>query len=492
MNLKNCEQSRRAMATSRRQIGQRVWPRVGRSSCAWLTRFLFCLLMLIGASSSPFAQQLAPSIPRVARASETAALAPLLKNHFRRAVFPDISAELSNVEHLSAANNGLLIETPDGRVVKELGAHRFFNPASTTKLATALVALKNLGPRFRFATTVWTNGQFDSQTGIIHGDLFVAGRDPALHDEHVVMIAQELNRLGITTVTGDLYVPSGFSLNFDSSALRAGDRFYDTLDATLRSPAAARAWQQQRSNFTGIATATKTNQPSVAVMGDVLLGAPATGARTLLTHSSSTLTDILKVILCYSNNFMADRLGDALGGSRGIERSLVRQFGVRAEEVKIASASGLGSGRVTPRAMMKIYRALLAELEKNKLSPSDIMPVAGVDLGTLQKRFTAAPSRASVIAKTGTLPRTDGGVCTLVGQVRARNGETLVFVIFNQRGNVLRFRQQQDALLTALQHQRGGPAPFAYQAVQLAAQLGGTQLVPGKQADLAGYEPSFK
>lgn len=487
MKFKKYGESARAAVTSRERV---------RRTCASsaLTRWLVYLLIVIGASSASFAQLIAPPVPRAKPASEAAALAPLLQSQLRHsAIFPDISAQLSDVESLGATT-GLLVETIDGRVVKELGAHRFFNPASTAKLALALVALKKFGPCFRFATTVWTNGQFDARTSTIHGDLFISGNDPALHDEHVVMIAQELNRLGITTITGDLYVPSSFSLNFDSSARRAGGRFYDTLDQTLRSPASVRAWQQQQQHtqFTPPATAAGYQQPSAAVMGDVFVGPPASGARTLLTHNSSALVDILKVLLCYSNNFMADRLGDALGGPRGIERSLVNEFGIRAEEIKIASASGLGVGRVTPRAMMKIYRALLAELEKNKLSPSDIMPVAGVDAGTLEKRFTGEPSRASVIAKTGTLSRTDGGVSTLVGQMRVQSGETLVFVIFNQRGNVPRFRKQQDALLTAIQHQRGGPAPFTYHAVQLEARLGGTQFVPSKQADLEEYEPTFK
>jgi D-alanyl-D-alanine carboxypeptidase/D-alanyl-D-alanine-endopeptidase (penicillin-binding protein 4) len=110
--------------------------------------------------------------------------------------------------------------------------------------------------------------------------------------------------------------------------------------------------------------------------------------------------------------------------------------------------------------MMKIFRALRDELAKNKLSPSDIMPVAGVDPGTLQKRYTSGPSRGSVIAKTGTLIRTDAGASALVGQMHTRTGETLLFVIFNQRGNVLRFRENQDSLVWQMQSLRGGPSPF--------------------------------
>ena len=75
---------------------------------------------------------------------------------------------------------------------------------------------------------------------------------------------------------------------------------------------------------------------------------------------------------------------------------------------------------------MKIYRALRAELKKNGLTPAAIMPVAGIDPGTLEDRFKGLTWRGSVIAKTGTLLRTDGGASSLVGQMRAANGEVLL------------------------------------------------------------------
>lgn len=426
---------------------------------------------------------MARALPRVAPRAANAPLAPQLRSRLVRAAFPDISAQLANVA--DANTTGLLVETPDGRVVRESGANRLFNPASATKLATALAALQNFGPRYRFATVLWTNGRFDPNTGTLDGDLFLSGRDPALHDEHVVMIAHQLNLLGVRTVSGDLYVPSGFSLNFDHAALRTGGRFYDTLDQTLRPPAAESAWRQWGAPAMKLTNA----RPSVAVMGDVYVGSVAPGARPLLTHHSSSLADILKVLLCYSNNFMAERLGELLGGPSGIESSLARRLGISRAEMRLSSASGLGSGRITARAMMKIYRALLNELAKNNLTAADILPVAGVDAGTLEKRFTGVWSRASVIAKTGTLPRTDGGVSSLVGQMRTRNGETLLFVIFNQRGNVRRFRATQDVLLTALQHLRGGPAPFTYQPAQLAWRLSHSSFAAGKKIDSEEYEP---
>lgn len=385
-------------------------------------------------------------------------------------------------------NRGVLVETLDGKTVTQEFADQQFNPASAIKLATALAALRTFGPRHRFSTVAWTNGTFDQATGTITGDLIISGRDPSFHYEHAVMMARELNRQGIRTVTGDLIIAPRFTMNYSSSALRSGERLYDTLDATRRPGVATRAWYDARQALGD--TGSLQTVPSVAVMGAVYVDSAPAGARQLLTHRSSTLVDVLKVLLCYSNNFMAERLGDSLGGPQGLRRLLISAAGVKASEVTLASTSGLGINRMTPRAMMQTYRALLTELAKHRLSPSDIMPVAGVDPGTLKKRFTVYPSRGSVIAKTGTLPRSDGGVSALVGQTLAKNGETLLFVIFNQRGNVVRFRREQEELVTLWQNARGGPAPFAYTPFTLAMRLANTELDAARSSPTNEYEPA--
>jgi D-alanyl-D-alanine carboxypeptidase len=129
--------------------------------------------------------------------------------------------------------------------------------------------------------------------------------------------------------------------------------------------------------------------------------------------------------------------------------------------------------------MMKILRGLRAELQKNKLSPSDIMPVAGIDPGTLEDRFTGLAWRGSVIAKTGTLVRTDGGASSLVGQMRTASGDTLLFVIMNQHGSVLRFRSNQDYLVMQVQNSRGGPKAFNYKPLALTMRLADTESISG-------------
>ncbi len=355
---------------------------------------------------------------------------------------------------------GVLVETADGRTVSSQSIDQTFNPASAVKLATALVALQNLGPQHRFTTGFWTDGSFDQKLGQINGNLYVTGRDPSFHYEHAVMIARQLNSLGIRTVTGDLIIAPGFTMNFGSSAIRSGEELYDTLDSSRRSVEAARAWTFERTSLGDHASL--RSSPSVAVMGEVGVGSAAPRARLLLAHKSSKLTDVLKVFLCYSNNFMAERIGDNLGGKEAVERQLSTKLGIPAHEFQLASLSGLGVNRVTPRAMMKIFRGLRTELQKHRLTPADIMPVAGIDPGTLEDRFTGPAWQGSVIAKTGTLIRTDGGASSLVGQMRTATGEVLLFVIFNQRGSVVRFRQNQDFLVMQIQNSRGGPRAFKY------------------------------
>ena len=372
---------------------------------------------------------------------------------------------------------GVLIETLDGKIVSAQAADQGFNPASSIKLATALVALHTFGPNYRFTTGFWIDGSFDKASGQITGNLYVTGRDPSFHDEHAVMIAQQLNSLGIRTVTGDLIVAPGFTMNFNWSARNSGELLYDTLDSTLRSGEAMSSWTYERTALGDQSSLQIV--PSLVVKGEVHVGSVAPGATLLLTHKSSKLTDVLKVLLCYSNNFMAERIGDSLGGKESVMRQLSSLLGIPPGEVQFASLSGLGVNRVTPRAMMKILRGLRSELQKNRLTPADIMPVAGIDPGTLEDRFTGPAWQGSVIAKTGTLARTDGGASSLVGQMRTVNGGTLLFVIMNQHGNVLRFRSNQDYLVMQVQNSRGGPKAFNYKPLALTMKLADTESVSG-------------
>ncbi len=380
---------------------------------------------------------------------------------------------------------GVLAETLDGSTIAAQAIENKFNPASAIKLGTALAALRNFGPNHRFLTAVWASGTIDRASGTLNGDLIISGRDPSFRYEHAVMLARQLNELGIKTVTGNLIVAPGFTMNFDWAYQRSGEEFADTLDSATRPAAATRAWLDDR-----LLVGDKrslSSVPSVAIGGEIVIGSAPPQARTLVTRRSSKLVDILKALLCYSNNFMADRLGETFGGPEGMRALLIDWLRLNPDEVWLASASGLGVNRVTPRAMMAILRGLREELLKHNLKLSDIMPVAGIDPGTLEDRYTDAFTRGSVVAKTGTLISTDGGASSLVGQMNTKSGRVVLFVIMNQRGSVIRFRYNQDAIVAAIQNTLGGPAPFPYRPVGLSMRLANSNYEAAKAA--GEFEP---
>ncbi len=365
--------------------------------------------------------------------------------------------------------SGILVESMDGNVVLDSYSNYPFNPASNVKLATAYAVLKTFGPEYRFPTSVWTDGQIDQTTGTLDGNLYISGRDPMFSHEHAIAVAGELNRLGIRAVSGDLIVTDNFAMSYNMNAQSSGNNLLTTMNATKRSSGASRAWQ----NY--LLSAKKSfTVPSVEFTGAAYVQSLPTNARLLFSHESAPLREIVKVTLCYSNNFLAERLGDMLGGAYAVARVVQMNAQIPAEEFYIQTSSGLGNNRVTPRAMMKLLRTLRAELARSKMSFADIMPVAGVDKGTLEGRFNADFSMGSVVGKTGTLGNTDGGVSSLSGEIQTKNGK-LLFVIFNQRGSVARFRSFQNNLISLIQGQMGGATPMGYNQVPLDVRLANTR-----------------
>ena len=364
--------------------------------------------------------------------------------------------------------SGVLVESMDGNVVLESNSSFTFNPASNVKIATAFAVLKTFGPEFRFMTNVYTDGAIDRTTGTLNGNVYVSGKDPMFGYEHAVTVANELNKMGIRTVTGDLIVTDNFVMNYSGSAFVSGQSLFATLDASKRTAAATRVWLNHLS-YSG-----KFGQinsvPAVTFTGAVYVQAIPSSLQLLFTHESAPMREILKATLCYSNNFLAERLGDMLGGPYAVARLVQLNAGIQPMEFSIQTSSGLGYNRVTPNAMMRLLRALRTDLARYKLTFADIMPVAGIDKGTLEGRFDTDFARGSVVGKTGTLGNTDGGVSALAGEVSTRNGK-LLFVIFNQRGSVARFRTFQNSFVALVQGQFGGAVPITYDAMSLDTRL---------------------
>jgi len=77
------------------------------------------------------------------------------------------------------------------------------NPASLAKLITSWVALKRLGPSYKWKTEFYTAGEI--KDGVLHGDLVIKGYgDPYLTNQDLWSILGKLNRNGLKKITGQL------------------------------------------------------------------------------------------------------------------------------------------------------------------------------------------------------------------------------------------------------------------------------------------------
>ena len=95
----------------------------------------------------------------------------------------------------------LLVDLASGRELASLHPDVPLIPASTTKLATAIVALDALGPESRFRTELRATGPV--RNGVLEGDLILlGGGDPALDVADLLELAVRLSTAGIHEVHG--------------------------------------------------------------------------------------------------------------------------------------------------------------------------------------------------------------------------------------------------------------------------------------------------
>lgn len=112
--------------------------------------------------------------------------------------------ELFDTPSFTAARWGASVKSVEsGAFIYRLDDTKAFTPASNMKLFTTAVALVRLGPEFRFATELYTNGEI--RDGILHGDLVVRGSgDPTLSTGVFEKWAEQLRAAGIREIRGAL------------------------------------------------------------------------------------------------------------------------------------------------------------------------------------------------------------------------------------------------------------------------------------------------
>ena len=152
-----------------------------------------------------------------------------------------------------------------------------------------------------------------------------------------------------------------------------------------------------------------------------------------LPHTSPTLIEDIVATNKESQNLHAELLLRQLGKTYGTDGSIAqgarvaRQFllnaGIDKDDFVFYDGSGLsGHDLVTPRAVVKLLQ--FASTQPWFADWRKSLPVGGVD-GSLTARFTKAPLKGHVFAKTGTL----GEARALSGYLECASGRTVVFSI---------------------------------------------------------------
>jgi len=381
-------------------------------------------------------------------------------------------------------------------------------PASIVKLATALTALEELGPDFRFRTEFYLDA---GRT------LYVRGYgDPFLVSEEWALIAAELAAAGAfgqplaglvldtSALADDLEVDGASeSLNPYDARLGALVSNFNTvfvrvapggevvsaepqtpLTPLARELAADLEPGEHRINLsvepghalrhTGELALAILGQAGARFAGGWRTGRVPGGLAPLLTHRNSRpLTEVVRGMLEYSNNFIANQVVLALGlratgepatlaaGVARVERFLTGRLGLADRDVRLAEGSGLSRrNRITLAGMLRVVDAFY--------------PWRG-----LMRVYGKPPFEAR--AKSGTL----NGVHTMAGFLPGPQGARRGFVIMlnqprNNRHWVFR------ALVRAFGEPAEGPGADAWPAAHAQPPEGHPAATPVQTSALTG------
>lgn len=348
-----------------------------------------------------------------------------------------ISTEAKN-EQFMRASQGFLVEEADGQIIEEQNTDTAYNPASAVKVLTAYATIKQFGPDYRFETKVLFDGS--THDGSFVGDIYFQGKDPFFSVANLQTVFAAFKEQGVKVVDASLFV----SPDFKFAGNAAGQKSAIAVKNVFGGGKKRRA---KTLRTAGLSVRLKVAQVKLA---------PA--QTPLLTEvKSPTVLALLKDMLSRSDNDMAATFGEAVGGTQAVARVCRADFAVSDDALSIGTSSGLGVNRVSPKAMIAALRGFKKLLAGYKLNLSDALPIAGIDYGTIYKRFADSELKGVLVGKTGTLKQTDNGASVLVGEISTLSRGKVLFVVFQRGRNTYQLRQSQNRFLEHVLSDSGGP-----------------------------------
>ncbi len=341
---------------------------------------------------------------------------------------------------MQRADQGLWLQAD----ITGLGSHQgteVRRAASITKLTTTLAVLDALSVDWTIETTVLIRGEVEE--GTLYGQLIVSGdRDPFFVYEEALELGNALQEAGIDRVVGEIVVEGDVALEGESDPNKVATMLRRTWSPDNWTPEIESAYLRM---------AKGTPRPEIPIRNDRRrgksnrLGDP----EPVIVHRSLSAIGLLKHMNVYSDNVLAQELADRVGTPDEIAARVAQLARVPAIEIQLADGSGLDrNNQMSPRAACAVLAAIQRHLWSYGLTVGDVLPIFGIDGGTMDDR--AMPANATV--KTGTLWDTS----TLAGVFPTRDRGLVWFAIFNDGEDyTLKFREQQDTLLRALEQYWG-------------------------------------
>ncbi len=189
--------------------------------------------------------------------------------------------------------------------------------------------------------------------------------------------------------------------------------------------------------WTGWNTLSFLKQRGIYITGRIKKGKTPHKASVLAEWKSRPLTEHIKLMMKYSNNFMVEMLVknmvvELMGKTGNLKDGLqiikehIKNLGINPQEYSMIQASGLSrKNKLTPYHLLKVLKYWL----NHPLQPEfeSALPIAGED-GTLEKYFKKSNLKGHIHAKTGSIR----GVTGLAGYLTTKKGEKKIFVfLFN-------------------------------------------------------------
>jgi D-alanyl-D-alanine carboxypeptidase/D-alanyl-D-alanine-endopeptidase (penicillin-binding protein 4) len=329
-----------------------------------------------------------------------------------------------------------IVDVRTGKVLLEQDPGRLATPASTAKVATAVAALRALGPDARLTTTV-VAGKGTDVVLVGGGDPTLTARDDAGYPSPArladLAAALEGREVGRVVVDDGLFEGPELGPGWKKAYVTSGDV----------APVSALAVDEGR-------TSTKAGSPRAqdpalaagkelaALLGvrRVVRGSAPAGAEVLARVQSPPVAVLVEAMLSRSDNDLAEALGRHValavgepasfaGEARALRTVLAPLLG-SSRLLDLQDASGLSRDNLlAPAALTRLLRA--AATDARYAAVISGLPVAGFD-GTLADRFRKSPASSAageVRAKTGSL----SGVSALAGLVRTADGRLLAFAL---------------------------------------------------------------